>query len=63
MEEFNWTLKIVLTDDNLLQQNVNTSSLLLKITTTPGNLHSTYTYKQKLKMSSPLTTAKLAPDM
>jgi hypothetical protein len=50
-------------DDNLLQQTINTSNLLLKITKTPGDLHSTHTHKLKLKMSSPDTTEKLAPDM
>jgi hypothetical protein len=49
-------------DDNLLQQNINTSNILFKITKTPGDLHSTHTHNLKLKMSSPVTTAKLAPD-
>jgi len=50
-------------DDNLLQQNVNTRHILLKINKTPGDLHSTHTHKLKLKMTSPLKRANVAPDM
>jgi hypothetical protein len=55
--------KTELLDNDLLQQNINTSSLLIKIPKTPGNLYSTHIYKQKLKMFSPHTTEKHAPDI
>jgi hypothetical protein len=50
-------------DDYLLQQNVNISHVLLTVKKIHDNLHSINTNKLKFKLSSPLTTAKVAPDM
>jgi hypothetical protein len=62
MEDINSTHKTKFLD-NLLQQNLNTGHILPKISKTPSKLHSTHTHKLKLKMSSPHTREKPAPDM